>query len=628
MARSKGLVAFVALALAGAAHAQDGEEPTEGFDAHGLALVAQDGDPRDLLRVHRAGRFEQGDFWATGLFEYADEPLVLGYHYTDGRPDEYEPYLDNVMALNFNLGGAVHDRVRLDLGVPLYLASVGPGGGSQGVAIGDIRFTPTAAIVRPKPQYGGGFGLAVMPYIDLPTGDPDKFLGDQGVSYGGFVAATYEAGPLTLSLDAGPEINPNIDVLNQTGADHVSVGGGVGFLVTRTMGINLEGRKRFALGGVEGEAFKGIEAPAEFTGSFRGRLPSGPHFALGAATALSRGAGAAKFRAFVAVGFGKVNMNYGDWDGDGIGDEADQCLKEPETLNSYQDDDGCPDAGGTALFTVQLDGFVETDVPITVTNGADEWTLDSALEPVPLELAEGTYRVKAGYPGYVAEDQFVITEGEQSVVLDLEEVVPGTLSISLEHAHGDSLDKVGLSVIGEGAPPGSQTLGPNGLAHMELPPGQYLVYLKTNDGALYRKYISITSDEHVHIDASLRNPRVKLTATRVEVDETIYFDTDKATIKPESHDLLEEIGTLLIANPQVTKIEIQGHTDDQGSEEHNLELSQSRADAVKEFMVDLGVEADRLESVGYGESYPISTNATEAGRARNRRVEFLILEQE
>ena len=105
----------------------------------------------------------------------------------------------------------------------------------------------------------------------------------------------------------------------------------------------------------------------------------------------------------------------------------------------------------------------------------------------------------------------------------------------------------------------------------------------------------------------------------------IYFDFDKATIKPESKPALEAAAKMLNENPTIN-VEIQGHTDSKGSDSYNLSLSDRRAASVVAYLVqNLGIDMSRLTSRGYGESMPIATNDTDAGRAMNRRVEFKII---
>lgn len=105
----------------------------------------------------------------------------------------------------------------------------------------------------------------------------------------------------------------------------------------------------------------------------------------------------------------------------------------------------------------------------------------------------------------------------------------------------------------------------------------------------------------------------------------IFFDYDKATLRPESKAELERVYDFLKQNPNI-KIEISGHTDNIGSQEYNQRLSEHRARAVVEYLIHLGIDEIRLTYKGYGKLQPVATNDTEEGRQLNRRVEFKILE--
>jgi outer membrane protein OmpA-like peptidoglycan-associated protein len=102
----------------------------------------------------------------------------------------------------------------------------------------------------------------------------------------------------------------------------------------------------------------------------------------------------------------------------------------------------------------------------------------------------------------------------------------------------------------------------------------------------------------------------------------ILFDLDKAVIRSESRPVLDEMLEVLNAEP-AWKLTIEGHTDASGSDAHNQTLSQQRADAVKAYLVADGIAEDRLQTKGFGESKPVADNATELGRAQNRRVELV-----
>lgn len=106
----------------------------------------------------------------------------------------------------------------------------------------------------------------------------------------------------------------------------------------------------------------------------------------------------------------------------------------------------------------------------------------------------------------------------------------------------------------------------------------------------------------------------------------IFFDFDKSVLKKESFPELNRMLGLMNDNPDMT-FEIAGHTDWIGTDEYNFGLSQRRANAVYNYFIENGIAKERLSPVGYGESRPISTNATSEGRSKNRRVELIILEK-
>jgi len=115
---------------------------------------------------------------------------------------------------------------------------------------------------------------------------------------------------------------------------------------------------------------------------------------------------------------------------------------------------------------------------------------------------------------------------------------------------------------------------------------------------------------------------------KIVINDRVYFEYNQAVIQKMSYELLDEVAAVINDHPRIHLIQVEGHTDSDGSESYNLKLSQARAEAVVKFLVGAGFDPSRLVAKGFGESLPIDTNDTFEGKAANRRVEFTILEQD
>lgn len=160
-----------------------------------------------------------------------------------------------------------------------------------------------------------------------------------------------------------------------------------------------------------------------------------------------------------------------------------------------------------------------------------------------------------------------------------------------------------------------------------LKPGEWTMIVWSDGYAGQRLPVELI-DEPVTLEIALEPTKVRLEAEELVILEKVLFGTDEATIDPASDALLEDVAVTLIRNPQVKRVEVQGHTDSRASDAYNLRLSQARVDAVVERLLAMNVAPERLVPVGYGESKPIASNETEEGMQKNRRVQFVILEQD
>lgn len=142
--------------------------------------------------------------------------------------------------------------------------------------------------------------------------------------------------------------------------------------------------------------------------------------------------------------------------------------------------------------------------------------------------------------------------------------------------------------------------------------------------AFWTPATGIAGCDGVPVAQAPQAPVVAPTATKVVLNADTFFDFDKATLKPEGRQILDQVVS------QVNSINLEtliatGHTDSIGTEQYNQGLSERRANTVKNYLVSQGVPADRVYVEGKGETSPIASNSTREGRAQNRRVEIEIV---
>jgi len=154
----------------------------------------------------------------------------------------------------------------------------------------------------------------------------------------------------------------------------------------------------------------------------------------------------------------------------------------------------------------------------------------------------------------------------------------------------------------------------------EVSLGKYLLKIQALD------YVTSQTDATVLPDKITEQIIRIFREGSIIVLEGVEFEFNSAKLKPESSPVLDDAAMILTNHPEID-VEIQGHTDNIGSDAYNKKLSQKRAEAVRDYLIDKHmIEPVRLLPIGYGESCPIADNSTEQGRQKNRRVEFFILE--
>lgn len=273
------------------------------------------------------------------------------------------------------------------------------------------------------------------------------------------------------------------------------------------------------------------------------------------------------------------------------------------------------DAATGEILAAQVE-FPGTTFPPVATDAA---TGAFSVQNVPA----GTYTVTATAKGYI--------KGAQAVVV--EEGRPATVNFSLSRAAAPVSFTGKVSDKKTGEPVAATLSFPNtdiaevaadpgtGIFQTEVPAGSYVVQVSAPGYIRQTAAVAMEKDKPLVKDFELVKEGMSITL------KGIYFESGKATIKPESRPALEEAAKILADNSLIL-VEIQGHTDSQGSDQNNQTLSEKRAWSVVDYLVrNFGVDRTRLTAKGYGETRPIASNDTEGGRALNRRVEFVITGQ-
>lgn len=218
--------------------------------------------------------------------------------------------------------------------------------------------------------------------------------------------------------------------------------------------------------------------------------------------------------------------------------------------------------------------------------------------------------------------------GDVNVTCELE-ALPRLGSVQ-GHVVSDAGGGVGSATVTITGPSGFTTVTtPSGdFTRQDMTPGTYTARVEAENFLITQATFTVVAREQAAPEITLisrpRTSLVRVSSREITIRRQINFVTDSAEIVADSDALLTEIADVLLRHPEITRIEIQGHTDNRGNSAHNQDLSQRRAEAVRDWLVAHGVDSSRLEPHGYGDSNPVAPNITASGRARNRRVQFII----
>jgi len=595
--------------------------------------------------------------WADDAGHIVDDGLFKGrayLHYVN-RPLVYVPPGDSERtiivsdALQFDaLAMYQYDRFRIGLDIPVYLVSAGQIT-QNGAGLGDIALDARATLLDRSVD---AFGAAVGGRLTLPTSSVDAPLGLPGVGGELFGIVDGEVDSWLFTFNLGGRFLPGQDLPNVKLNEQVFARFGTGYQLVDDGGISFDLNANANLGALSNAAGIPIEG---LLGGW-GRVNDNFVLRGGVGTGITRGIGSGNFRAVFTFTYDPVEDLDPDLDGlvgdedqcpndpedkddfedldgcpdpdnddDGILDADDQCINDPEDIDGFQDGDGCPDFTSQVSIKVQQqNGDV---IPAATASIKADNVDESGGSDFVVDLHDGSYTVEATAEDFLpnsAEFTVPLTGGGDEVVVVLQpDVIMGDVTLRVTDAAGEPLDDV-IWYLDGGVGPAPITAG---TATVHIPAGTHALDVRHEGFVTDRREIEVPEKASTEVVVALQRSKVTVTKEKIDVTGTVYFTTAKAVIQPRSFGLLDDVAGVLLDNPQLTKIRIEGHTDSRGGADYNRKLSDRRAHAVMEYMIAKGVEPGRLEAIGYGEDKPVDPANNETAWELNRRVDFFIVER-
>ena len=483
-------------------------------------------------------------------------------------------------------------------------------------------------------------GLAAILHVELPTGNTQQFRGEPGVALWPMLAADWVPVPaFRMGLNLGyrwnsgrgaimpfrgridPVTNPASAaraLLNpslcsaRSGSDLTSavcpgdVRGGTPLryddLLTAGLGVSLRFAKAAELvGEIYGtQLVKSIgdtgSVGAEAIGGLKIFVERNSYLLLAGGAGVVRGFNSADVRTVLGFIF---EPSIGDRDGDGYKDDVDQCPDDPEDFDHFQDEDGCPEPDN------DRDGILDVDdecplVPEDHDGDADEdgcpeGTIGDRDGDGILDNVDQCPDDPEDRDGFEDENGCPDPDNDKDGILDVDDLCPN-----------DPEDKDGFEDQ-DGCP------DPDNDRDRILDRDDSC----PNDPETYNGY----QDE----DGCPDKGSVIIEENEIIILEKIYFATDSAEILAKSFPIVDAVAATMVGNPQITRVEIQGHADERGTDEYNIRLTSDRAASVRQALIQRSVDANRLRSAGYGERCPVDPSHNATAWDKNRRVEFKII---
>lgn len=470
-------------------------------------------------------------------------------------------------------------------------AIVGSMSQAEGASFGDARLSGK---VKFWDNGNKGFGVGLLQDLTLPTATGDKFTGEDTVTSRTALILDWSGSGFVVGTNLGYLARGNSTAFNPEIADELHLGLGVQIpIICDDLELLLANNTRTtAASAFESDAHMG----STFLGGLRVRPVDGLLLTGMGGAAIGHLPGTPEWEAMLNLGF-EPKPNSCDLDGDGLCDSEDKCPTIPGPKVSA----GCPDR--------DLDGVMDDADRCPAVPG--EIDLDGCPDRDKDKIADFKDRCP-DHPGPFETKGCPDTDGDG--IIDPDDACPKVAGLKKFSGCPDT-DGDGIEDEVDDCPKVPGPMNTGGCPD------------KDSDG------IKDSDDKCPDVWGTPKYKgcppptpkKVKITKKKIVILDKVFFASNRAKIKRVSHSILKDVSSVLKDNPWVKKIRVEGHTDDVGKDKYNLELSQKRADAVKDFLIKEGVEAERIEAVGYGETKPLVEGKSKDARDPNRRVEFSII---
>jgi outer membrane protein OmpA-like peptidoglycan-associated protein len=611
-----------------------------------LVAVPAHADPSTLfpsLRLEPAPDVEGIGMTSSGVVPDQwgwDAGLVLGYEHLPLFSINPTTQLANDLVkdrFTANAIGSIALLNWLQIGIDVPVVLYQSGDNLSGAGFGDVILQPKVRLMRQMD--GAPLDIAVMAPFTLPTGQYTAYTGDPTTSITPGIAISRRWGTVRIAGNLGHKFRSTVSIPHLTIGDELIYRAGVANTYEAIpdhpidLGLSFSGASdTSALFDQPGQlqfVGTGPNVPSPHhqeimaTASVRAWGPLDVFVGLGHALGLaasdvqpapSSGWGVPDWRALVGVraserpefdydGDGLTGAddhcpkvagpveNHGcpdvDSDGDGIVDRLDKCPNQPEDKDGFEDSDGCPDPDNDKDGVLDVDDKCPNQFGPKENGGCPDVDSDGdgivdRLDKCPNEPEDKD--------GFQDSDGCPDLDNDADGIPDKDDKCPNE---------------------------------PGPKANQGCPDQD-----RDHDGVVDRFDNCPDEPGPPENGGCPKKQLVVITEAKLEIKDKVFFDTDKDTIQKKSFELLDNVADVLKAHPEIKRIRVEGHTDNTGKPEHNKDLSDRRAKSVMKYLVDKGVDVARLDAVGFGQDRPIASNDTVDGKSQNRRVEFMILENE